>query len=405
MTRTTRIFAAAALGFALGACHNDVLFTPPNFVPIDPLFTRYVSMGNSITAGFQSGGINDSTQRQAYPVLLATAMQSPFFVPLMNRPGCPAPYDSIFAVPAPHRISAIPCSLRKVQNPPPPFISNVAVPGAQVIDGYANLDPASNANALTTFFLGGQTQAQAMQRANPTFVTVWLGNNDVLGAATDTANYGDTTKITATALFQSRYTAVLDSIDATPASGKGVLIGVANVTVIPFFSKGDVYFFIKAGTTNFPANFQVAASCAPDTLGGQGTSTLVPFPYGLGLVGLARANPGNTYTLDCTATKVIVPAERTRLTAAVTAYNTFIAAQAAARGYAFVDPNALFAALPPGAIPPFPNTTGANAVTRPFGDFFSRDGVHPNAASHKLIANALITAINAKYATSIAPIP
>jgi phospholipase/lecithinase/hemolysin len=123
------------------------------------------------------------------------------------------------------------------------------------------------------------------------------------------------------------------------------------------------------------------------------------------LVGLARANPGTTYTLDCTAAQVIVPAERTRLIAAVTAYNAFISAQATARGYAYIDPNALFGALPAGAIPAFPNTTGANAVTRPFGDFFSRDGVHPTAASHKLIANALIQAINAKYSTQIPAIP
>jgi lysophospholipase L1-like esterase len=387
------------------ACHNDELFRPANFAPIDPLFERYVSMGNSITAGFQSGGINDSTQLQAYPVLLARVMGSPFFIPLMKRPGCPAPYDTVFASPAPHRISAIPCSLRLPQNPPPPFISNVAVPGAEVIDGYSNLDTASNANALTFFFLGGQTQAQAMQRASPTFVTVWLGNNDVLGAATSATNGGDTTKITPAASFQTRYTAVLDSIGATRASGKGVLIGVANVTLIPFFSKGDVYFFIKVGTTNFPTNFQVAPNCAPDTLGGQGTTTLVPFPYGLGLVGQAAVDPGNTYTLDCSVAQVIVPAERTKLLATVTAYNTFISAQATARGYAYVDPNTLFASLPPGAIPPFPNTTGANAVTRPFGDYFSRDGVHPSAASHKLIANALVQAINAKYGTQIPAIP
>jgi hypothetical protein len=407
MTRTTKLFAAAALGIALGAsaCNNDELFRPANFVPIDPLFERYVSMGNSITAGFQSAGINDSTQLQSYAVLLASRMGSPFFAPLMRRPGCPAPYDSVFAAAGPHRISAIPCSLRTIQNPPPPFISNVAVPGAEVIDGYSNLDPASNPNGLTTFFLGGQTQAQAMQRANPTFVTVWLGNNDVLGAVLNTANSGDTTQITDTTLFKQRYTALLDSIDATRASGKGVLIGAANVTLIPYVSKGDVYFFIKLGTTSFPTNFQVAPNCAPDTLGGQGTTTLVPFPYGLGLVGLARANPTSTFTLDCTAAQVIVPAERTRLIAGVTAYNTFIAAQATARGYAYVDPNALFAALPVGAIPPFPNTTGANAVTRPFGDYFSRDAVHPSALAHKLVANALIQAINAKYITAIPVIP
>jgi len=37
------------------------------------MFQRYVAMGNSITAGFQSGGINDSTQRRSYAVLVAVS--------------------------------------------------------------------------------------------------------------------------------------------------------------------------------------------------------------------------------------------------------------------------------------------------------------------------------------------
>ena len=37
------------------------------------MFPRYVAMGNSITAGFQSAGINDSIQQQSYAVLFAQA--------------------------------------------------------------------------------------------------------------------------------------------------------------------------------------------------------------------------------------------------------------------------------------------------------------------------------------------
>jgi len=62
MIRITR-FSAAVLGLALAAaaCNNDQLNRPFANTPLDPLFDRYVSMGNSITAGFQSAGINDST--------------------------------------------------------------------------------------------------------------------------------------------------------------------------------------------------------------------------------------------------------------------------------------------------------------------------------------------------------
>src|SRR5688572_5055476 len=87
MIRLTPRFTAAALGLLLAAtaCQNDTVNRPFSNIPVDPLFERYVSMGNSITAGFQSGGINDSTQAQSYAVLLAQAMHSPFFVPLLDR--------------------------------------------------------------------------------------------------------------------------------------------------------------------------------------------------------------------------------------------------------------------------------------------------------------------------------
>lgn len=408
MTPTSKLLGTVLTGALLAAaCHNDELFRPPNTDPIDPLFASYVAMGNSITAGFQSAGINDSTQLQSYAPQLAKQMHTPFFMPLLNRPGCPPPIDTLFrASGTPHRVgggTATTCALRRAQPIPPPYISDVAVPGALAIDGTTN--SAANSNVLTTFILGGLTQSQAMQRADPTFVTVWLGNNDVLGAATNAANAGDSTKVTDSTAFASEYKAVLDAIDATPASGNGVLIGVANVTVIPFFSQGQTYFAIKNTTTNFPANFIVGPNCAPSALGGQGDSVLVPFQFGLGLIGLAAANPTGTFTLSCTETQTVQPAELRRLVRAVTQYNATIQAEATARGYAYLDINALFGALPAGSIPPFPTTTGAASVTAPFGAIFTRDGVHPSAAAHKLVANALIQTINAKYGTSIAAIP
>ncbi len=412
MRRTTKLIGTATLGLLLGivACHNDELFRPVTIQPVDPLFTRYVSMGNSITAGFQSNGINDSTQVQSYANLLAGRMQTPFFMPLMNRPGCPPPYDTVFtATGVPHRLGGgtdSTCFLRKAQAVPPPYINDVAVPGAEVMDGITNLDPASHPNKLTTFFLGGLSQTQMMRRVNPTFVTVWLGNNDVLGAATYGPNAGDSTRITDTVLFKARYAAVLDSIDATPASGKGVLIGVANVTLIPYFSKASTYWAIKnklALPDTFPTKFNVDNTCAPVAAGGIGDSVLVPFGFGLNLVGLANA--GVQDTLHCTEPQTVLPAELRKLVATVTSYNAFISAQATARGYAYFDPNLLFTSLPAGSIPPFPKTSGATAVTAPFGNYFSRDGVHPSAVSHKLVANALIAKIDSTYGTALVAVP
>jgi hypothetical protein len=57
-----RFSLAAGLGAALiaAACSNEELMPPT--VPAyagGAMFLRYVSLGNSITSGFQSGGIND----------------------------------------------------------------------------------------------------------------------------------------------------------------------------------------------------------------------------------------------------------------------------------------------------------------------------------------------------------
>src|SRR6266566_2001521 len=420
MIRTTR-FSAAVLGLVLAAaaCNDDQLNRPFGNIPVDPLFARYVSMGNSITAGFQSGGINDSTQQQSYAVLLAQAMRSPFFVPSLTKPGCPPPFTNVFTgarvTPAGYPTStATSCYLRKIPNPPPPFISNTAVPGAEVEDIFNNRDTASNANSLTQFFLGGLTQAQMMERAQPTFVSIWIGNNDVLGAATSSTNGGDSTKITSVPNFQARYSALLDTVEAAGPQGV-ILIGVANVTAVPFFSRGATYWAIKnhlAPPDSFPTLFTVSNNCAPIATGipgARGDSTLVPFPYGAALLGAVQL--GAARNLDCadTVAAVVVPKELVKLAAAVVSYNATIAAQATAHGWAYLNPNPTLDSL---RALPQPNTVvrafpliGQPCNVNPFGTAFSCDGVHPSAFTHRLIALKLRAAINAAYTTNIPPIP
>jgi len=419
MMRTIRCSAVLGLVLAAAACENDQLNRPVSVTPVDPLFDRYVSMGNSITAGVQSAGINDSTQSQSYSVLLARAMHSPFFSPLMRRPGCPPPFTNVFTQARVGGGTPTTCALRIVSASPPPYISNTAVPSAEVIDGYTNLDPASNANPLTSFFLGGLTQTQMMRRANPTFVSVWLGNNDVLGAATRADSAGDSLRITSVADFQTRYTHVLDSIaDAGP--GGAVLLSVANVSLIPYFSRGATYWALKNGLfgpSPFPATFTVSNNCAPIASGipgARGDSVLVPFPYGATL--LAAASPPNNLprNLDCadTVAAVVVPSELVKLVSAMTAYNTFISSQATARGWAYLDVNVKFAQLAAdtGQVRPFPyfprgNAGDSVAVTRPFGRAFSRDGIHPSTSTHRLLADTLRHVINTEYGTAIPTIP
>lgn len=412
-----------------------------NLLPPDPeagdQFARYVAIGNSITAGFQSGGINASLQQAAYPSLLASQMGTSFNLPRLNAPGCPPPLTQVF--PEPQRVGgeqAPPCALRDADTPE--VLNNVAVPGAAVIDVLSNTNAESNPSALTTFILGGRTQVEAARAADPTFVSAWMGNNDVLGAALS----GTLSLATSESEFTSRYTQMLDELDALPNLEGAVLFGVVDVTLLPSLSAGAAYLqaVSQAQTAGIlPPNIDVAASCALEANGGVGDQMLVPFQYSATLFSVAASLfadlGGNapTLTLDCsqdlTVEEVVentfegvpggVPeeistaiegvadvsllqtAEIGALRQRIQIFNAFISSQADSRGYAFVDVNALFEQPELSQqIPPFPDLTS----DQPFGPLFSLDGVHPSSAAHEAVADAAIEAINGTYNTSIPPL-
>src|SRR5665213_2474545 len=229
---------------AIAACsHSDDVVSVK---PVDPLFKTYVSIGNSITAGWQSDGINDSTQRQSYAVLFAQAVNTPFRIPLLNRPGCPPPIDNFLTQ---HRVgggSDVTCALRTPASTPGP-LNNVAVPGATSLSPTGSVTGPDTLveNALTTFILGGETQAQRAAEAQPTFVSVWIGNNDVLNASLSgvlPATPGISNGVTSITKFTSNYTSLIKSLKAIPSIKGGVLIGVVNTINVPIlFRAAELY--------------------------------------------------------------------------------------------------------------------------------------------------------------------
>jgi len=419
-----RHLAAAVLGLALPlltGCRSDESLNPPDLANNGGLLERYVSMGNSITAGFQSAGINDSTQLQSYAVLFAHQAGAPFFVPLLNKPGCPPPF-TINTTNPPTRLgggSSTDCSLR--EGAPLPYLSNVAVPGVTSFGVGSNASPFGGTNALTQFILGGRTQLQAMMAAQPTFVSVWIGDNDVLGALTNGTNPGDPTIITPEPTFEANYGAILDSIARVGA--KAVLIGVADVASIPFATSGAVYWCLKTGACpgvpagGFPTEFSVNINCAPKAAfpSSNGDSVLVPWTVGVPKLAAAQAHVPTT--LDCSVdNEVVLAAEFKALRLAVAGYNNYISTQAQTRGWAYVDvvdPLLAAKADPPvaGQLPkvttfpclpggPCGGTTNATPNVT-FGTYFSLDGVHPSAAAHQVFTNLIIDAVNTTYGTTI----
>lgn len=383
---------AACVALTAAGCKN--VLEPPN-PSGGHIFDRYVAFGNSITAGFQSAGINDSTQQQTYAALFAQMAGTTFNQPLLARPGCPPPVVNIFTGEVVGGAAAPPCALR--DEPVPPFLNDVAVPGAAVLDPLTNLADSSRANELTTIMLGGKTQFEAARAADPTFVTVWIGNNDALEAALS----GDSTLVTPQATFAARYQALADSIASLPSLEGAALIGVGYVKYVPNLSLGAAYWLAKQ-QNQLPPTFLVANDCAPSAYGGVGEVARVPFAYGFGVL-MAAALQGQTVTLDCVNDPpVLNPAEVAAVHGAVEGFDATIQQIAKDHDWVYVDPNVLLLdQLQKGNIPPFPATTGTAAVDAPFGPLFSKDGVHPSATAHQMIAQALAQAVAAHYKTNL----
>jgi lysophospholipase L1-like esterase len=405
MNSLTRVATVGAV-LALAACSENTKILAPSLKGGD-IFKSYVAIGNSVTAGYQSSGINDSTQRQSYAFLLAQQMGTQYHYAALAKPGCPPPIANTQTGARVGGATAPPCSLR-IPSSVTDILNNVAVPGARVLDPITGSTVASN--ALTTFILGGKTQVQRALDARPTFTTIWIGNNDVLEAALSgiiVPLTGVSPGIVSTqAQFQASYDAMITQLTDSEPNLKGVLIAVVQVAGVPLLQSGALIFSsptIQAGIS--------AAAGKPVTIHSNcnGSASLVSVPQLIPLI-RSGAHPalisceagvvpgtlvGDLFVLDAT--------EQATLSAAITGYNNYIKAKADAIGFAFYDPNVLLAARrASGEIPAFPNFASTNQT---FGTFFSLDGFHPSAAAHKALANDLIGVINTKYGTTMQPVP
>ena len=270
MFKHARVLAPLLVAALLGACDDEAV-NPPT-AAAGAMFARYIALGNSITAGFQSGGIDSTTQNQSYAVLLANSMGTTFIIPKLAGQGCPPLFSNIFTQ---ERTSAVPCAVRTDEIPE--FINLVAIPGAAVIDVFSNFDPASGPNTLTTVLGGGHTQLQNAAMVRPTFVTVWIGNNDALGAVLTVGNAGDPSLVTDPGTFATRYTAMMDSLDALGSIQGGVLIGVVQVALAPYLTQGRVW---KGFELGFDAQVQAQfdAAFAATVAGLVAAGILPPIP-------------------------------------------------------------------------------------------------------------------------------
>src|SRR6478735_6695668 len=399
LTNRTRALTVGAVAVLVACNANDAVVGPTSLK--SDIFRSYVAIGNSITAGWQSGGINDSTQQQAYPRLLSIQMGTPYKYASLVNPGCPAPIANFQTQAKVGGTTAPPCSLRSPASVTD-VLNNVGVPDARVLDPISATTVASN--ALTTFILGGKTQVQRALDARPTFVTIWIGANNVLQAAYTgilTPTPGISNGIVGTqAQFQASYDAMIKQLQDSMPGIKGVLIGVPDASSIPLMSSGALI----ASSPQIQGAMAVIAgkpvAVDPNCVG---SAALVTTPLLLNLIKAGTHPPvisclpspadptgtvGNLFVLDAT--------ERAQLSAFIAGLNAYIKGKAAAIGFGYWDPNPTLTGIRNTAQSlSFPSF----AATGTYGTAFSLDGVHPSAEGQKLIANQLIPVINSTYGT------
>lgn len=444
-------------------------------------FSKYVALGNSLTAGFSDNALFIEGQKGSYTNILAQQFAKvgggEFKIPFMadniggllfggtaNPRFGPRLY---FNGTGPVPVSGASTTEVFAPNTGGPY-NNMGVPGAKsyhlLFDGYGN--PANLALGLANPYFVRFASApnksilQDAMAQSPTFFSLWIGNNDVLGYATaggvttaqDPVNGGDITPPTGApgVGFDGTYGALVATL--TSGGAKGVVANIPYVNTIPYFTTvpynplpldaatvaqlngPTAYGAYNAGLLALKnAGVITEAERVKRTITfkeGAGNAVVIMDEY---LTPLTSINPALISMRQATKDDYIVlPArnfigttvggnplqvngvsvpladkwvlsanEVAELKTATDAYNVTIKTLAEANGLAFVDANKLLSQVSTTGVSSNGYTVKSTYVT---GGGFSLDGVHPCPRGYALIANAFMAAINEKYGSNLKPV-
>ena len=424
--------------------------------------SSYVSIGNSLTAGFTDGALFMASQGNSFPNILSNRFAmlggGAFTQPLMNdnfgglalagnRIANPRlVFGGSTPVPLESLIGPVTVSTDIAFNNPTGPFNNMGVPGAAsfhlIAPGYGNIGnlPAA-ANPYYVRMTGTTPDATIMEMAmaqSPSFVTLWIGANDVLGYALGGASSGAPTP-------QPTFDFAMGQIMTGLGGVQGVMANIPNISDLPYFTTvtHDVI-PLDAATANvvngayapYNGGLLQAESFSLITAEERAARTIVFTESsnnavviedesltdlsGLGLPSYRQATandlltlpgatfigteavPGNPLTVNGVAIPladqwVLVPSEQAEISMAINGYNGTIQASASAAGFGFVDANSIFQQMATGGYTDGDYTLTASLVT---GGAVSLDGVHPTSRGYALVANEFMKAIDAAYGSN-----
>jgi len=396
----------------------------------DANFKTFVSIGNSLTAGYQSSALYKSAQIYSFGNLIAEQVGTDYVQPLLTDPGVGGRIEVKSISPFETTTNTQVGQLENATYSKP--YNNLGVPGALLADVLQAKDASTSISGDNLFFdiiLRGQgTVLEQVAALKPTFITLWIGNNDILGYATR----GGTVPHTPVDLFPQIYAQLAGAITQTGA--KVVVANIPDVTAIPFFRTvgplvaqaikpavdAGLAFGLFYNTNGQLGPADQTSLLTPDallngtaflplTLSSFGYADLIGQPTGkfyrdngitdpsvLGIdttqaFGLHPLNPiPDAFILD--------PSEIAEANSVITSFNQSIASIANANGWALFDAFAFFSNVAKNGI-----VVNGVKYTTEFvnGGLFSLDGVHPTSQGYAIIANKFIEAINAKFKAKI----
>jgi lysophospholipase L1-like esterase len=420
MKRTIARAASLALGAAL-------LATGP--IGAQTTFKKYVALGDSITAGVQGNCLVSRNQLTAFPHVLAGQLGiTDFQTPTVQEKALSSPLTGnpcLGAVVAGGTITV--GAISQMGGPTNATLArpydNLGLSGANT-SNLVNLktsNPSGNtanqsaALVLRNFPTGPFEGKSAVDEAlllSPDLVTVWIGNNDVLGAALAGVALDGVT-LTSVASFTTDYTAILTALKAT---GRTIVtLNIPDVTALAFTTtippilvnpttrqpvivNGSTVPLL--GSRALPPGCPTAPCPIPaTTLVTLQASTLLAqgfgIPLALGGNGQGLPDGGFTPPVTLNAGVLLYADEVAAIQTRTGELNAQIASIGAANGAIPIDIHAFYDNVKVNGY-----EIGGLTLTKDFltGGIFSADGFHPTNIAHVIVADEIIKALNAKGA-------
>lgn len=349
--------------------------------------TRFVVVGDSISAGFQGNNFVETGQLESFPTVIARQANVDLRLPLVKSPGFPGPDPN-------HPFLA-----ERVN--PAIQATNLAVPGHQLRDALdarpgqpmrpRDYYPVAGLQYLTALVLGfpgvdsggrpvSRSQIEWAEALNPTTVSLWIGNNDVVAALLT----GDPSAMTPAAQFTVYFTQLMTRLALTRAT---ILVAnIPDVTELPFVMEpGTAYAIAHSLVPGAPFNPQADLV----KMGITNTNLRIT---GTAIPGIAQMIATQTFAA-LTPNFILTPAEITAIRNRVKEFNAVIASNAFVfnlinrEKVALVDIHSLMKGIPAAQLP----------------TLFSNDFVHPNKTGQVILANEFIRVLNTRFGMSIAP--